>query len=650
MPTDTAGGRPVAAGDRTPRRRVRRLATSEKIASLSLVGLVFLAVLASGASDIAMATVFAGLYPAYLLILLATCDWVRRDLGRLPGLSLQAGIFALLVVAVLWPLTPWGPGGAHPVWTYLPGAAGSLTVDRSALLLNVLQLFGLAGLFVSARIVGVSEIRGAWLLRGAVAALAAYAVVALVDHVTLRQAGRLTATLLSPNSAATVFGAGLLLATAAAVNRFRRYPGLAVLRRGDPEVVAWLAAAAVLATVLLMTASRAGVVSTLIGLSLFLAWNAVAQRQGLRNGASMAAVAVVLLIGALVLRSAGHLADRFSLTGRDIEVRGIIFQPHWEAFLSSPWSGFGLGSFPTINQLVVTGSSLSILYDVRAAHNLYLQWLEEGGLIGSALMTAVFVSLIWPIIKAARSDSGAGVWSRAVVAAAVVFLVHGVTDFALQAPAIQALCAMVLGVTARVAPRRTATRNGSGAGPALRPIAVVAGATVAAAVLAGAPLVAARLGGDLSGWPTAPSEALAHGIEAGLANPASEPSDLARLKTLTLRELNLSPASGAGWLRRAAAESRLGDDAAATQALERSFQVAPLQASLFDQRTRFAYEHWGRLSQNAREQTVYHLKAEWRRDNEPARFVAMANRIHDPAGRVGMALQIALLRMAPPAP
>lgn len=649
MPTDTTGERPVATGDRPSRRRVRRLSISEKIATLSLVLLVFLAVVAFGASDIATATVFAGLYAAYLLGLLLTCDWARRDLAGLSGLAPQAGLFALLVVVVVWPLTPLGPGGAHPVWAYLPGRMGSLAVDRSALLLNVLQLFGLAALFVSARILGASEPRGAWLLRAGLAALSAYAVVALVDHVTVRRVGRLAATLLSPNSAATVFGGGVLLATAAAMQRFRRHPGLTVLRRGDPEAMAWLGATALLATVLLMTASRAGVLASLLGLIVFLVWNIFAQRQSLKGGASMIATVAILLIAMLALRSAGHLAERFNLTGRDVEVRSIIFQPHWEAFLSSPWSGMGLGSFPTVNQLVVTGESLSVLYDVRAAHNLYLQWLEEGGIVGSVVMLALFASLIWPILKAGGSDRGVGVWARAVLGGAIVFLVHGVTDFALQVPAVQALCATILGVTASMALGRT-TKSVADARRLPWPIIGVAGATLTASILAGAPLVAARLGGDLSGWPTAPAEALAHGVEAGLTEPRFKPQALDHLRALSDRELNLTPASGAAWLRRASIEARVGDDSAATLALERSFTVAPLQSSLFDQRTVFAYEHWGRLSQNAREQTVYHLKAEWRRSGQPSRFVAMANRLHDPAGRVGMALQIALLRMAPPAP
>ncbi len=645
MPTDAATGGAIASDDRPSRRRSRRLGLSEKAAALALLAVVSTAVLAFAASDVTTATLFSGVYAAFLGGLLLTCDWARRDLAKLPGLGLQAAAFALLIATVLWPLTPWGPDGPHPIWAYVPEAGASLTIDRSALLLNVLRLLGLAALFVAGRIIGASEARALWFLKAAVAALGCYAALAFVDHVVARRSARLVATLLSPNSAATTFGAGMLLAVAAAVVRFRRYPGLTVLRRGDPEAMLWLGVVALLATVVCLTASRAGGVAALIGLGLLLGWNVFAQRQTVRGGAALAALAAVLLVAAIALRSADPLTGRFNVLGRDLDIRSEIFAAHWQAFITSPWSGFGLGSFPTVNQLVVTQGSLSTLYDVRAAHSLYLQWLEEGGIVGAGAMLAVFGLLLWPILRAGLADSTAGVWARAIACAAVLFLVHGLTDFALQAPAIQALCALVLGVGGGLVGRGASRRGQVEPGP-VGPLLGFAAAVVAMAAAAGAPLVAARLDHDLSGLPTAPAEALAQTIDTRLSQPAGKSRDLDRLKRLSERELALAPASGAAWLRRAAIEADLNDSAASNLALEHSFAVAPLQTSLFEPRAVFAYEHWDRLSPEAREKTAYQLKAEWRRTGDQARYVALANSLRNPAGRVGMALQIAALRLA----
>ena len=651
MPTSDEARPPSRSKGRSARGRTRRLTLSEKIASTLLLVLAFAAVLAFGASDVGTAAVFSGLYALFLAGLLATCGWARRDLVRLRGWRNLALLFVALLVAVLWPLTPWGPGGAHPAWSYLPGKAGSLTVDRSALALNVVQILGLACLLVTGRIVGGSEARARWLLRAAVFAVALYALAGFLDHVTMRRSSRLAATLLSPNSAATVFGGGLLLAMAFTTYRLRRGSGLEALKRGDPQLVLGVGAGAILLIVLLLTASRAGLMATLIGAALFLVWEGLSQRHRLRASVILGAAAMVLLAAGLALRSTDTVTERFNLAERDAGVRATIFAPHWEAFRAAPWSGYGLGSFPTVNQLVVTGETLPVLHDVRAAHNLYLQWLEEGGIVGSLAMAALFLGLAWPILRGGFGGGTAGIWCRATICGVVVFLIHGVTDFALQVPAIQALAVVVLGVVGgMVSDRRIA-------GPNVRapewPVGVAAAGAVTVGVIAllsGVPLIAAKLGGDLSDWPTAPADALAWTVEAGLDKPGVSAEQARRLERLSARELALRPASGAAWLRRAGVEALLGRDQAANQAFERSFAVAPLQASLFARRTSLAYERWDRLSAAAREQTIYHMKVEWGRRHPIRQLVAMANSLHNPAGRVGMALQITVMRLEDPPP
>lgn len=649
MPT-RASARPVAVSPARPTRGPgRRLALSEKVAGGLLVVLVFLAVIAFGASDIATATLFSGLYATYLIGLLATCRWARRDLARMRGKALQAGLFALLLLAVLWPLTPWAPGGPHPVWAYLPGQTGSVTVDRSALLLNVLQLLGLACLFTAGRILGASEARGRWCLRIAVMVFGAYATLAFLDHVLVRRSPRLVATLLSPNSAATMLGAGLLLAVAATANRVRRQKGLAMLRRGDPEAVLCLAIAGVSLTALLMTASRAGLAATLVGLGLLLIWEAIAQRLRFRVVAGLGSAALVLVVGALSLRSTDQVTERLNNAQQDAEVRAAIIAPHWEAFLASPWFGYGLGSFPTLNHMVSNQQNLPVLFDVRAVHNLYVQWLEDAGVVGAAAMALLFLALLWPVLRGGLKEGVTATWARATVCATVVFLLHGLTDFALQVPAIQALVALVLGLAVSLSLGTGSARQADS--PTVWTTAAAATAVLTVSVLATAPMLASRVGNDLTAWPTAPADALGREIELSLARPDLKPADLTRLDQLSQREVALRPASGAAWLRKAAVAAALGRDQDTSQALERSYAVAPLQTSLFLGRTMFAYEHWDRISPEAREAAIYQFKIEWRRRPDQARYIEMANALRNPAGRLGMALLIVVQRMEPaPAP
>lgn len=645
MRTEASARGPESSRRGPSKSKDRSLAPSEIGACGGLLTLVMGAVLAYGASEATTATVFVGLFALFPLILLATCDWARRDLSRLDGLAVQAGLFALLVGVVLWSLTPWGPGGAHPVWTYVTVRAGSLTVDRSALLFNVLQLFGLACVYVSGRIIGASKARGNWFLRAAVMVMGVYAIMAFIDHVSVRRAPRLAATLLSANTAATTFAASLIFAASVLANRLKRRSGLSILRSGDTQAFAALSVMAVLVTTLALTASRAGIIAATLGLCLFMAWDVLATGRKLRWPSIVLLVVAVLVVAMLATRSAGFVAERFGLAEHDAGVRMTIFAPHWEAFRSAPWTGFGLGSFVTVNQLVVTQDSLPILFNVRAAHSLYLQWLEEGGLIGAGAMLLLLGALVWPIAKGAMRSDTTGAWARAALCAMVVVLVHGATDFAMQVPAVQALATLTLGVVASMTTSRPVSREALMSGKPW-PVAGFGATALLLAVLTAAPMVIQRLGGDLSSWPTASADVLADRIEAGLAH--RDAAELPRLSRLSDRELALRPASGAAWLRRAAIAAAAGQREASNTALERSFAVAPLQASLFERRSVFAYERWSQLSQLAREEAGYHVKAEWRRRSNPRPFIRMANGLKDPSGRVGLALQIATLRLQYP--
>lgn len=633
---------------RTDGRRTRRLAGSETAACAGLTALVFGAVLAFGASDTAVAAVFAGLYALGLFILLAACGWARRDLARLGGWTVPAVLAALLLAAVLAPLTPWTPDGPHPVWTYLPDGPAASTLDRSAVLLNVLNLLGLFCLYVAGRVVAASQTRGRRLLAFMLWGLGIYAAGALVHHVGLRGEGRMAATLLGPNSAATVFAAGVVMAAAALAQRLRR-GGSAALKKGDPRAVALVGLVALLVVCLLMTASRGGLIAGAIGAALFTIWQALAGRRMTRSGVLVVGGAAVLLVAVLGLNGAGLVAERFDLAQQDLDIRRQIIAPHWRAFLSSPWFGYGLGGFTSVNQMLMTEATLRELHNVRAVHNLYVQWLEEAGVVGAALMAALLGQRLAPIVRAAFGAGGVGIWARGAICVTAVFLIHGLSDFALQVPAIQALAALGLGAVGGLVSPRRETR---GAKPDLAPARLAlagGGACAVVAVLLGAPLLAAKVGGDLSAWPTAPADALAASIERGVARKDLSAEELARLDGLSRRELASRPGSGSAWLRRAAVDAAAGLDGPSALALERSFTVAPLQTSLFNARTRFAYERWDRLTPTARAQTIEQLSAEWRRANwKRKELVRMANEIRNPAGRVGLALQLTVLRLRQP--
>jgi O-antigen ligase len=633
--TRTGGGAPSPGAAKT-----RNLQVSEGVAVGALVTLAVAEIVAFGASDVAVAAVFGALHAAFLLILLATCGWARKVPSGLtspwPGL-----MFVALLVAVAWSLTPFGPGGAHPIWRYLGEHGGSITVDRSSVILNIVRLVGLACLFLGARIVGASETRRRLLIWVLLLALAAFAAVAVVDHVTLRVGARLTATLLSPNSAATLMGVGVVFAVMFFSQALQRAGGSLRLDRLGIDASFSLVAAAVFSVALALTASRGGIFSTVVGLAILLIWQVIAQGRKVRAVAILGGAAALLVVIGVAMRSAEITAARLENLGSDAEVRRQIVGAHWEAFKSSPWFGLGLGSFPIVNQLITTTANLPVLFDVRATHNLYVQWLEEAGIVGGVAMAAWLLVALWRAGVDAIKPGMAGALARAAIAATVVVLLHGISDFAVQVPALQALFAIGLGaMTSTVVSRRAPKVSVAWGATAFAAVALVV------SVLVAAPLAASRFGGDLSAMPTASAEVLASSIEAGLARRLSSPPATARLAALSQREVAMRPGSGGAWLRKAAIDYQRGEIIAANAALEHSLAVAPLQTSLFESRSRLAYENWPSLTMEARQQVAYQARVEFARPNGEGRLAALANSIRNPSGRIGLAFLIVAERTA----
>lgn len=636
--TRSGGGAPSPGASK----KSRKLQVSEGVAIGALVTLILTEIIAFGASDVAVAALFGVLQAAFLLGLLVSCGWARKAPSALtapwPGL-----LFVALLVAVAWSLTPFGPGGPHPAWRYLGSEGGSITVDRSSVILNILRLVGLACLFLASQIIGASETRRRALVWSMLLALGAFAALAILNHVGFRSRTRLVATLLSPNSAATLMGVGLVFAATFFSQALQRAGGALRIDRLGLDASLSLGVAAVFGVALALTASRGGVFATVVGLAVLLTWQVIAQGRKVRAVAIIGGAAALLVVVGVAMRSADLTAARLENLEGDVAVRQAIFGAHWQAFKSSPWFGFGLGSFPVVNQLIATSENLRVLFDVRATHNLYLQWLEEAGIVGSLFMAAWLLVALWRVGVEAVKPGMAGALARATIAATLVVLLHGLSDFAVQVPALQALFAVGLGAMTATAP--VSRRRGAKTAPPLGAIAF-AGVTLVVSLLVSLPLVLARFGGDLSAMPTAPAEALATSIEAGLARNVSEPKALARLETLSRREVAMRPGSGGAWLRKAAVDFQRGDTAAANAALEHSLAVAPLQTSLFVSRTRLAYEHWSLLTPAARQQVIYQARIEYGRPSGERRLKALANSIRDPAGRIGLAFLIVAERAA----
>jgi O-antigen ligase len=371
---------------------------------------------------------------------------VRRGLHEISPLTPPAVLFGLTVAIALWSLTAWAPGGAHPIWAWAGAPTGSITVNRPATLFEIAKLLGLACIFLvgclqSARLSWARETVRMVLLIGA-----GYGLISLLTFVSGTQllvGPRLSGGFLSPNSGATVFGMLTVIGLAALLRDWRQTRGL------DPasklgKVAVPLACVLMSLTCLLLTASRMGLVSTLTGAAVLMVWELFdAKRERLPlliAGGVLVVVAIVLAVGGNDL-----LWDRLQTVGVDKLTRGDVFAAHWQAFIASPLFGYGLGSFVDVNSQITTEQNYGALWIIRATHNVYLQWLEEAGIVGALPMFLLIATLLGAAVIRTFNLRKGQTLLRGLIAASVVVLVHGTVDFGLQVPSIAAFWAFLLG-------------------------------------------------------------------------------------------------------------------------------------------------------------------------------------------------------------
>lgn len=429
--------------DASPRRSLWPPPEGAGLASAGL-GLIFLAHLAYGALRIEASLIAVGAAALLLLSCLAVPS-IRRDLLRVRGLAIPAALFGLVLLAGLLSLTPFGPAGVHPVWAYVGETPGSATIDRSATTLELIKLLGLGCIFLVGAATGASDGRAKTAVNLMIALAAIFGLWAFFNFATgvqyQTQRGRLEGTLMSPNTAGTVFAMMVIVTLGPLLRDLRG------VRAGQALQAAtgYWAALIILAGCLLATASRGAALGTaagVLGLVVILlfagrvTWSRVSL---IMLAAVIAAMASLYFVGE-------RLLERFTSFDQDASSRAEMFAMHWRAFLAAPIGGYGLGTFDTIHRILLDATNFGSMWTVRAAHNVYIQWLEEAGLIGAvpmfgAIASVIFISL-WRGLRRTRMTY----LLFALLAANLAVFVHGFTDFALQTPSVALMWAYMLGL------------------------------------------------------------------------------------------------------------------------------------------------------------------------------------------------------------
>lgn len=411
------------------------------------------ALLMGGATDGASAAALGCVLSLWLAVVILTAPehGLRAFLTENAIASAAALAFVILTAASALPT----PMTGHPLWRSFGFAGGPMSISPYR------TWEGLAALMAPAASYGLGALSAdTSRCRHAIArALSALGLVLAVAGVARMFEGaheRLTLNFSSANSAAVLFGLLSVLALANVLSRAAR------ARTGGALFSAPLSGIALLAclTSLALTASRAGAAATALGFLVLC--TAAAMRARTRWPACAAALLASTGVGLFAFRFAN---DRMWRLAQDAELRAIMAQTHWNAFLERMWFGHGLNTFHEINAMYATPATWPALHNIGAAHNIYIQLMAENGIVGAALLACMFG---FPILRAGRESLRRGearLLAAGAFAATVLALAQGLADFGLQTPAIAAVVAFGLGAfgtrqTAASAARLPAHQSG----------------------------------------------------------------------------------------------------------------------------------------------------------------------------------------------
>lgn len=423
-----------------------------------VAALVFAGLLLYGADRREVAL---GLALAQALLMAAALSMRTRAGEGAPPLGGLLGLFAALVAWSAFQLAPFPRGMAGAAWAAL-NLPGAVTLDRFATLVELAKLLGLGAAFVLGSIIGRDRRYSRPGLQTLGAGGVLYCAWAVAGYyfgdisAALTPDHRLTASLPSPNVAASVLGVFAILGWTKVLLSLRDEPEAADWRAGLVALAAgfggrrwvWLLLTAVALWAMALTASRGGALATAAGVVVAtIAARVAPPKREDRVGSQQLRTLPLLLLGCLVavLVSGAPLTARLAPDALMVTDRADYIGIFLSRLRDVPFTGFGLGTFQRFNGLLVTPTSTLWSWELGGMHNVYLQWLYEAGPPGTALMCACIGWPLFRIARALRRRRSGRAWMISGLAASALFAVHGLVDIDLQFSGVASLWAVILG-------------------------------------------------------------------------------------------------------------------------------------------------------------------------------------------------------------
>jgi O-antigen ligase len=270
---------------------------------------------------------------------------------------------------------------------------------------------------------------------------------------------RLSAPFLSANTAATFCSLVLLQSLGQLMRHSRRiddsdgrWVELLISKVSLPIITLLLAVSA-----LFLTASRAGVVAAMIAAILLIGWEMSARlKRREASGSTLMALAWLFIFSA-VLAAAYFLSgemfwERMTIADADV-TRQSSLSSYFDAIWYQPLFGHGLGGFQFVNDFVAGNGDADLLQGQGAAHNVYLQWMIQAGLVGATAMFGAMLVIVFRLLRGLRRRQRQRSMIRTAIVIVVFVGLHGLVDYGLEIPFISWWLAWLLGISVGTASR-----------------------------------------------------------------------------------------------------------------------------------------------------------------------------------------------------
>lgn len=383
-----------------------------------------------------------------------------------------AGGYLLVLAWMAVQASPWVPSALHhPLWAQAAATlgqplGGAISLDPAASLAEAAKFTAYGCAFWLALQFAGRDHRARLILWTVLLAAFANAVYGLAVRVTGSETvlwydkwsyrGMVTGTFVNRNHFATYTGIALVVGFGFLLEELRRVSAglslrtlaglLGVSEAVNAKLIALGVIVSTLALALILSGSRGALLASGAGIAAFLAGAALARRI---SRARIARFALVLAgLGVVAVAVNGRTAiERLSQAGANFAERFTVYKATAAAILERPVLGTGGGTFENVFLAHRPESLWVTLERYDYAHNTYLEFGLEHGLVALAIMLAMAALLMHRYVAGARTRRRNDVFPAIGIGATTLVAGHALIDFSLEIPAV-AVTYLVVAATA----------------------------------------------------------------------------------------------------------------------------------------------------------------------------------------------------------